>query len=195
MIEELRSWIINISTAVVFMVAVEMILPNNSLKKYVKFVMGLILITILINPIIRVFNNGVNIEQYVNSATAYFNEKGYETDLEKYKESSMTNTMNTFKLNLENLCEKKLAERFPNSTYKVEATVGYDNDTDSVSIKSLKVGIKEGTVEKIKKVDISTKGNVEGTEQSLQDEKSRQIISYLDKELNISSNIIEVYKN
>nr|WP_307897887.1 stage III sporulation protein AF [Clostridium botulinum] len=30
-----------------------MILPNNSIKKYAKFVLGLILITVVINPIIK----------------------------------------------------------------------------------------------------------------------------------------------
>ena len=43
MIGELRNWIISICTAVIFITAVEMIMPNNSFKKYAKFVLGLIL--------------------------------------------------------------------------------------------------------------------------------------------------------
>lgn len=53
MIETLRAWIVNISTVVLFITAVEMLLPDNSLKKYSKFVLGLILITVLINPLIK----------------------------------------------------------------------------------------------------------------------------------------------
>ncbi|MCD3297735.1 stage III sporulation protein AF, partial [Clostridium botulinum] len=50
MIQSIRQWVISIATAIFFITAVEMILPNNSIKKYAKFVLGLILITVVINP-------------------------------------------------------------------------------------------------------------------------------------------------
>ena len=50
MIEGLKVWITSICTAIFFITAVEMILPDDSLKKYAKFVLGLILITVVISP-------------------------------------------------------------------------------------------------------------------------------------------------
>jgi stage III sporulation protein AF len=195
MMGELRTWIINICTAVIFITAVEMILPNNSFKKYSKFVLGLILITILVNPIVRLFDRNFNIDEYTNQAVKYMDSKEYESNYSKYKESSMNKTMDTFKLNLEKICEEKLKEKFPNNNYKIEASVAYDDKNDSVYIKSIKIGLKDGKIEAVKKVDVSTKGNIESGPQSLKDERSRLIAEYLSKELKISSNSVEVYKN
>lgn len=195
MIGELRNWIINICTAVIFITAVEMILPNNSFKKYAKFVLGLILITVLVNPIIKIFDKGFNLDEYTNRAVKYIDDKNYEKDYDKYKENSMSKTLDTFKANLENIVKDKLIDRYPNNAYDVEAEVAYDESSESVNIKNIKVGVRDGTIKAVKKVDISTKGSVENSAQSLNDEKSMLIKEYLSKELDISASSIEVYKN
>lgn len=195
MIGELRNWIISICTAVIFITAVEMIMPNNSFKKYAKFVLGLILITILVNPIIQIFNKGFNIDEYTNKAIKYMDDKDYEKNYSEYKDNSMSKTMDTFKLNLEKVIEDKLKEHFPSNSYKIEAAVAYDDKNDSVYIQNIKVGVKDGKISIVKKVDISTKGNVENSTQSLDDERSRLMKEYLSKELKVSSSSIEIYKN
>jgi stage III sporulation protein AF len=195
MIGELRTWIINICTAVIFITALEMILPNNSFKKYSKFVLGLILITVLVNPIVKLFDKDFSIDEYTNKAVEYLNDKEYQNNYSKYKESSMNKTMSTFKLNLEKICEDKLKEKFPNNNYNIDASVGYDDKNDSVFIKNIKIGLKDGRIETVKKVDISTKGTVENGSHTLQDERSRLIAEYISKELKVSLDSIEVYKN
>lgn len=194
MLGELRTWIISICTIVIFMTAVEMLLPNNGFRKYVKFVLGLILITVLINPILKVFNKEFDINTYVTKAVTYMDEKSYEGNSDQYKKDIMTNTLSTFKLNVEKAVENKLKESFPNNSYKVEAVVDYENDNDSAYIKSLKVGIKDGSIDLIKKVVISTKGNINEASQTLNDERSRLVKEFLSKELKLQSDAIEIYK-
>lgn len=195
MIEELKSWIITICTAVIFITAAEMILPNNSFKKYVKFVLGLILITVLINPIVRIFDKNYNIDDYTSKAFKYFDEGTYTENIEKYKKDSRSKTLNAFKLNLENECKNKLKEKFPESNYKVEAYVDYEDETSAVIIESIKVWVMEGGINRIKKVDISTKSNIDNSLAILKDERSKLLKGYLSQELKISSNLIEIYKN
>lgn len=195
MLGELKTWIISICTVVIFITAVEMLLPNNGFRKYVKFVLGLILITVLINPILKVFDRGFDINKYVAQAVTYVDEKGYESSVKDYKKDTMSNTLSTFKLNIEKACEVKLKENFPNSSYKVEATVDYEKNNDSAYVKSLKVGIKDGSIDKIKKVEITTKGNVNNSSQTLNDERSRLVKEFLSKELKLQSTSIEIYKD
>lgn len=195
MLGDLKNWIISICTVVILITAVEMLIPNNGFRKYVKFVLGLILITVLINPILKVFDRGFNIDAYVSKAVTYFDTKGYENNVEEYKKDTMSNTLSTFKLNLENACEVKLKENFPNNSYKVEADVDYEKGNDCVYVKSLKVGIKDGSIEKVKKIEISTKGNVNNSSQTLNDERSRLVKEFLSKELKLSEASIEIYKN
>jgi stage III sporulation protein AF len=195
MILELKNWIISICTIVIFITAVEMLIPNNGFKKYVKFVLGLILITVLINPIIKVFDRGFDIDTYVSKAVSFVDDKGYESNSEQYKKDTMTNTLSTFKLNIESALELKLKENFPNNSYKVDATVDYEKGNDVAYIKSLRVGIKDGSIDKIKKVVISTKGNISNSSQTLDDERSRLVKEFLSKELKLQSASIEIYQD
>ncbi|SKA76806.1 stage III sporulation protein AF [Clostridium sp. USBA 49] len=192
MIEELKSWIITICTTVIFSTAVEMILPNNNFKKYVKFVLGLILITVLINPIIKIVDKNYNIDNYTKEVFEYFDDGSYSENIKEYKEEGMKKTLNNFKLNLENECQNKLKEKFPNNNYKVEVFVDYDEEVSSVIVKNVKVDIINKGISKVKKVDISTKSNLDSNKS--EDTNSKLIKDYLSKELKISNNFIEIYE-
>ena len=53
--EYLNNFIITLVATMIFMTSIEIIAPDNSMKKYIKFVLGLILISVMINPIIKFF--------------------------------------------------------------------------------------------------------------------------------------------
>ncbi len=55
--EALKKFVITLVTVLIFMSAVEMIAPSK-MKKYIKFVLGLILITIILNPILQIVEGG-----------------------------------------------------------------------------------------------------------------------------------------
>ncbi len=193
MLEHLKVWVINICTAVFFITAVEMILPDNKMKKYAKFVLGLILITVIMNPIIKIFNNDFNLESYVNSASKYFEEKEYTKDYDKYKISSIDNTVNVFSKNLENLCIEKLREKFPKDDYEVIVDAGYDTEKENFVINTINVGITEGKVKKIKKIKINDSKEVSSSE--IEDYKKSNIIKeYLSQLMNVPTDKIKVYK-
>ncbi|MCY6370319.1 stage III sporulation protein AF [Clostridium ganghwense] len=193
MLEHLKIWIINICTAVFFITAVEMILPNNKIKKYAKFVLGLILITVIINPIIKIFDKNFDMDTYVNSASKYFEEKEYTKDYDKYKTSSIDNTINVFSTNLEKLCIKKLKEKFPKDNYEVLVDVSYNMEEENFIINAINVGVTEGKIKKIKKIEIKDSKEVGGSE--IEDHKKSDMIKeYLSGILDISKDDIKIYK-
>ena len=53
MIEILSSWAKNIILAIIIISILEMLLPNNKTKKYVKMVMGLYLLFNIISPLVK----------------------------------------------------------------------------------------------------------------------------------------------
>ena len=194
MIEGLRGWIINICTAIFFITVVEMLLPNNSLKKYAKFVLGLILITVVISPIIKIVNNDFNINDYANNVSGFMNNKNYEKNLTDYKEENLKNTLAAFKNNIQTSCEKELKAKFPDYDFKVFLEVKYDTAKENFVIISVKVGIKNNGVEKIKKVNINLKNTTSSDIENIKENSKPEIIDYLSKNLNISKNIISMYK-
>lgn len=195
MLQNLRQWLIGICTAVFFITAVEIILPDNSMKKYAKFVLGLILITVFMNPLIKVFDRKFDINTYTSNAIKSFDAKKTESDFQKYKEKSINSTLEVFKSNLQINCEKKLKEKYSESNYKVQVDAAYDDKGENLVIKDVKVGVKDGSVEKIKKIKIgSDSKTVDNSANEVNTEKSQSIKKYLGDELNISKDAIQVYK-
>lgn len=194
MIDFLKPWIINISTTIIFMTAVEMMLPNNKMKKYVKFVLGLVLIAVLINPIVNIFGKNRNISTYSQSISKYFDENAYEANYEKYKDINKNNTLNSFKQNLIKTCTTKLKEKFPENEYIIQADVEYSKNNENIIIKNLKVGIKDNEIEKVRKVDISTKSNYGNEDDISNSAKGRAIKEYIAAELKIQKENLVIYK-
>ncbi|AVQ46871.1 stage III sporulation protein AF [Clostridium botulinum] len=195
MLQWLKEWITNIAVAVFFITAIEMLLPKNNIKKYGKFVLGLILITVILNPIIKIFNKDYNISQYADKATASFNNAEYKNDFDKYKKKNREETLNNFKANLENQTKKKLEEKFPENKYEVKVEIAYDEEKDNLQIKSMDVGVKGNKIEKIKKVNKINIGNNEnGKEDKKTFEGEGKIKQFISNEFKVSSGVIKVYK-
>lgn len=194
MLQTLREWLISICTAVFFITAVEIILPDNSMKKYAKFVLGLILITVFINPIIKLFDRNFDINTYTTSVVENFDKKKTENEFKQYKEKNLSSTLEVFKLNLQTSCEKKLKEKYPDSNYKVQVDASYDGENDKLIIKDIKVGVKEGSIERIKKIQIGGDAKSVNSTDNIDTEKSTDIKKYLSNELNVSKDLIQIYK-
>ena len=56
--ESISAFITTLVTTLILMTAVELIAPDNSIKKYINFVLGLILISVMLTPIVSLFSNG-----------------------------------------------------------------------------------------------------------------------------------------
>lgn len=194
MLQALREWLISICTAIFFITAVEIVLPDNSMKKYAKFVLGLILITVFINPIIKIFDRNFDINTYTTNVVENFDKNKTENEFKQYKEKNLNSTLEVFKLNLQTSCEKKLKEKYPDSNYKVQVDASYNSENNKLVIKDIKVGVKEGSIEKIKKIQIGGDAKSVNSIDNMDNEKSMDIKKYLSSELNISKDVIQIYK-
>ena len=146
--EGLRIWVVNICTTVFFITAVEMILPDNNLKKYAKFVLGLILMTVIINPLVKFLNQGSEITTFIDKTCSVMEDQ-FPHDNKDLREKSINNTLEVFKMNLEKTCEDKLKEKYPKSVSEVKAEVDYDSEAEQYVV-SVKVGINKGLVKKLR---------------------------------------------
>lgn len=192
MVDALKQWIVTICSIVIFITAVEIVLPKNNIKKYVSFVFGLILIAAILNPVIKVFNSKFDVSAYSQKIAGFLEDQKSQSNLKDYTIKEQQSTLDVFKTNLEELCEKKLKEQYPNYTYKVTADVAYNNDNTEVLIKSLNIGMENNGVESIEKVDINSDKDV--NQQESIDPDAQRVKSYINSELNIPSDCIKVYK-
>lgn len=193
MIALLKGWVISICMCIFFITAIEMILPNNSLKKYAKFVLGLILITVLISPIMKLYDKNFNISKATYNSASFFDDKKYENNMNKYKQKNLDQTLTAFKKNLINLCDEKLKMKYPGKSYSIDIKVSYDKNKGNFNIDNVDIGVTEGKISSVKKIEIGTTSAVNNTagEKVGNSEELKNLIS---SELKIPEDIIKIYK-
>ena len=167
MLDGIRNWVITICCTLFFITAIEMIIPNNSMKKYSKFVLGLILITVIINPVIKIFNGDFNTAIYTNGLVNSMDDNNLKTTIQRYKDENISNTLNNFKENLKLSCERSLKGKFPDNKFEVTIDASFD---------------KKNELFKLKNVQVRTKIAIKN-----------QVIIFLGEELKINKELINVF--
>ncbi|MCI6277042.1 MAG: stage III sporulation protein AF [Clostridium sp.] len=187
--EGLKTWITTICAGVFFITAVEMILPDNSLKKYAKFVLGLILMIIIINPIIKILNGtDINVSSYLNEYENIL-ENEEEKSIEQ-KSNSIKNTQAVFEKNIEKITLKTLKENYPKDNFEITVETKYDKEENIFSIESINILLDEGGIKPIKKVEINKEADENSGNKEVDNKKMKELI---EKTLNIEEKAIHIY--
>lgn len=195
MIEALGKWIISICVAIFFATAVQMILPDNSIKKYCNFVLGLIVFVVMITPIIEYFNSGLPVTQLIDESANYV---FGETDREEYKDyrdQSIMSAVDTFKKNLDSKCEEDLKKQFGGRGYDADFTVSYDEENTAFNIDKVEISVEGGLVRKVKKVQIGEDAVSVGNSDDDLGKEGSEIRNYISSKYDIDESVIYVYKS
>ena len=164
MVQFLNSWASGLIVAVIIGTLLEMILPDNTNKKYVKIVIGIFILFTIISPFISKFGNGINLnadtlEKYITPSqeayTAVPTSTNLITDDETVKKLYLENLENEIKSGIENL------NYTVNSiNVKLESGQTYGNiDTVTLSVEP------KNKVETVEKININVSGNTTQTKE------------------------------
>lgn len=170
MIAFLSSWVKNLALALIIVSILEMILPNNKTKKYVKMIMGLYILFSIISPFIenstKLNFDNLDLNQYIEETQTKTNK------VDEVNQTSMDNRLN--QLYNEEL-EKDIKQKIEEKGYEVEkckVTAHISQDDSGIEKIILKINGKinekdeENTtdtvenkiiteIQKIQKVDIN----------------------------------------
>ena len=210
MIEFLSSWAKSLGLAIVIVSILEMLLPNNKNKKYIRMVMGIYIIVNIISPFIKnqdIFNiENIDIEKYA------LNETG-ETQLskEEVNQTSMNERIKDLYIEeLEKDITKKLEEQgYKVNSCKVKATIS--EEESKTEIKEVKINVEKSEnaeetkqdeenvedklvteIQKIKKVDTTV--NTQKEEQNEQEKQEKENEVSKSDIQNIKKFLIEEYE-
>ena len=157
MVNFLSSWVKNLSLAIVVVSILEMLLPNNKTKKYVKMVMGLYILFSIISPFIK-NSDKLNFENI--DVSSYINEELNTSNVEVNQESMDKRLKEIYIEELENDITKKLKEKGYTIEYcKVDANISQENNDSGIKKITLKLDKKEEA-----KTDETSKANENTTE-------------------------------
>ncbi|MDM5338900.1 stage III sporulation protein AF [Fictibacillus enclensis] len=171
--EFLTDWISNIVLIILLSVIVDLLLPNNGFQKYIKMVVGLLLILAILNPLLKVAGSNVD---------KVFEKIGIDS---KVKESEIKNSIDTKKkeiqdsqsayileqtrVHMENLVKEELKARYEVTISDLvlvpKKTAGNTSNPDD--IQSVQVTLaaaaneKQITVPAVKNVEINAEQPVQ----------------------------------
>ncbi|MDU2489185.1 MAG: stage III sporulation protein AF [Clostridium celatum] len=189
--EYINNFVITLVATIIFMTAVEIISPDNSMKKYIKFVLGLILISVMINPIVKFFTGG---EQELVNTIKNYESMFYEDTTNENEDSISKSQIESFKNNLNSNCDNLLKEKFSNKEFKSNVECEIDLESMTYSIDSLEVGVKDGGVKIVDSIKIDI--NEESEEAVSNDgavENEEEIKNYLSEVFKIPTEKIKLY--
>ena len=167
MVSFLSNWVKNLSLAIIIVSILEMLLPNNKTKKYVKMVMGLYILFSIISPFIK-NNKKIDLENI--DVSSYINETIKTNKTEVNQETMNKRLKEIYIEELENDITKKLKEKGYTIEYcKVDASISQDSNNSGINKITLKLDKKEN-------VDVS-KENESQKEETLEN----KIVSEIQK--------------
>lgn len=185
--EWLKGFITTLVTMIILMSAIELIAPDNSMKKYLKFVLGLIFISVMLSPVIYIFTKG---EESISVQIQNYIDLGENKTVEVMNNNY--NNKEIFKGNLEENCNRILKEKF-DMEFVSEIDCNVDMENIEYSINKISIGVSDKGISKIQKITIGDKdSSINTSEDKVSDEN--EIINYLSEMLKVTKDKIEVYK-
>ena len=135
MIEFFSSWAKGIGVTVVIISIIEMLLPNNNSKKYIRMVLGIYLIFNIVSPLIK--NKDI-----LNVNNINLNETTISTSSEEVDQTSMNKRIKKL---YEQKLEKDITKKLKEKGYEVKVcsvtTQVSTNETEETKINKIKVSI------------------------------------------------------
>lgn len=158
MINFLSSWVKNLSLALIVVSILEMLLPNNKTKKYIKMVMGLYILFSIIAPFVN--NSNVlnfNIEDVYSDYSKEISSTLATSTTGEVNQTSMDDRLNQlYKEQLESDITQKIEEKgYDVRKCKVEAHIS-ESDTGIESI-TIEIDGKNENTENVNNSDNSNK--------------------------------------
>ncbi|HYF82838.1 MAG TPA: stage III sporulation protein AF [Clostridia bacterium] len=207
MADFLRSWITNITVIIIFVMFLDMIMPNDSMKRYINVIVGLLIIIVVIKPFVLVKDYAESFDNQFLEAASFVEQSGNQGENAEISKFQQQQAVEIFEDNMKGQIVK-LVKNSTKSDYK-DVTVDLElerniESEDFGNIKHITVGLS-GDRNKVIQVDRINIGDNEGIEENknvinkdkaeynLNDSKiSREIKYGISKALGISESIISV---
>lgn len=200
MINFLSSWAKNIGIAIVIVSILEMILPNNKTKKYIKMVMGIYILFAIILPFLqnKINLQDLNAENYIETSTkSEVNQTSMDARIEE--------------LYVEQL-KKDITSKIEQKGYKVnkcEVTASITKDVNTTKINKIVLKVEKDSskkeqnnsnienviiseVEKIKDIEIDSENQTKEKKLTISKTEEKELKKFLKEEYEVSEECLVI---
>lgn len=202
----LSEWISNIILLILLATILELLLPNSSLQRYVKMVVGLLLLVIILNPLFSIFSKDA--DSWISSIglSQQYEEKNIEISVENKKKEiervQLAYISEQVAVQLERQVEEELIKKFEKEIIDLNITLNdflneedYLNSVTNVTVKLKSFNQEENKrvhqdIEPVSLVSINTTTQV--VRPKIDETKDEELSSFLAKQWSIPIEKIEI---
>ena len=175
MIEFISSWAKSLGVTIILVSIIEMLLPNNKTKKYIRVILGIFVLFNIISPFIK-NKEQLNIIEEINSADL----EKYSSEYDDYKSNDNNNNKDNNNLNQTSM-DKRITELYKQELErsiknKIEE-IGYEVESCKVEAEIInnETGIKKVKVKIENKKEENNNGNNEDNEKTTEEKVVEEI--------------------
>jgi stage III sporulation protein AF len=134
--EFLKSWITNITVVVIFTMLLDILVPNNDMKKFVKVIMGLLIVLVIIQPFLMIKNVGYQFESTMAQTAAHIEDSSQDR-VSDIGISQNNTALNIYKQKLSDKVIEIVKSRKGFENRDVQAKVEIENDINKKEFGSI----------------------------------------------------------
>lgn len=196
MINFLRDWVTNIICVIIFISFLEILLPNNTIRKYVRVAAGLLIIVVILTPFVQLFNQDINMKNAVSEYYFDINEMDIQNQNKTLQNQQDEMTMNLYKTKLESQMKNQVEKSVEGVNADVKIDVFSDpKENHYGEVHSVEISVQEekkhksedgeSLIDPIKKVEIgeAEKKAIEEDTQHIQKKEEPTISQEQQKEI------------
>lgn len=142
---------------IVFATLIEILMPNSSFKKYIKFILGLLVMTIMLQPIFGILNSEFSLSEgsfkYQNKLDSEYIKK----QAENYRDKQSANLTELYKQNLETQIAEQVEREIGDRDVSVTVSIIEDTKSElfgNINSISITIGKQVKAVDKVERVII-----------------------------------------
>lgn len=132
----LRQWIINIAATIIFVSFIEIIMPDNSMRKYIRLVVGLLVMIVIINPLLSLTAGEFDMGDKILEMASAINIRDIRHQVENIEEGQRESIIEVYRNRLEEQIARQVTEE--NLANKVTAEVDIEEDLKSDGFGAIK---------------------------------------------------------
>lgn len=195
--EFIYSWLKDIVVLFIIITLVDLIMPRGQLKRYMNFIIGLILIFMVISPFLKLLSLDFKLEN--TSIDRYGEQDAYDIDFTK-EQTDQIEALYTEKISseIEILIEKESSYKVNDMSVNIDKAELNFGDITGIDIELIK-NDQEKKTNNIHKVNISKIEKISNNkkEESIQNnnEQFNNLKKIISEELGISMDLIIIYAN
>lgn len=139
MIFKLKQWCEGIIIAIIISVIIEMLIPDNKSKKYVKVIIGIYIMFVSLNPILELLKYEIKFEDFLNIGTIQTSNQSYDEIKDVYVLG----------------IEEKIKEDIETLGYKADVKILVDSKYEEIDEIHLKInGMQNTNIIEIQRITI-----------------------------------------